>query len=89
MMADIETRVEDTETGHVRRRGLDELLVRGAAAVPVHAPAATAAAGERNENERRRNDADPPQDGRIIGGEGERRHHPFRCRYVAIVTTRR
>ena len=26
---------------------------------------------ERNENERRRNDADPPQDARIIGGEGE------------------
>ena len=44
---------------------------------------------ERNENERRRNDADPPQDARIIGGQGERRHHPFRCRYVAIATTRR
>src|SRR4029079_17931177 len=42
-------RVEDTETDHVRRRGLDELLVRGATAVPVHALAATAAAGERNE----------------------------------------
>jgi hypothetical protein len=59
--------VELTQPGHVERRGLDEVLVRGATAVALHALSARASAGERYEDKRRRNDADSPQDGDFIG----------------------
>ncbi len=81
--------VELAETKHVRRGGLDELLVRGTTAVAVHALFAAAAGRERNEDKRRRNDADSPQDGRIIGALARPRHHPFQGGCVPIATTRR
>ena len=69
-VAALEVGRQHPEAGDVVGGRLDEALVRGGAGVPVDTLGAAAACRGRNEDKRRRNDAESPQDGDYIGGTG-------------------